>query len=210
MTQRFSPACSYRDGLSCDNGLRLVCPHPSHHICAPQDKRRLLHVKARSAAFIKLCCYQYDSEKGKVLVMNTKETALMAVNALEDKKAEDIRIIDISDISTIIHLSVRGSQIGKRVCQYFFHGTVQILISESSRLRQIHAWVGAGSDLRESPTQRDSSRAHLSLCSAFVRVQCNLQYRPFSPACSYRDGLSCELIQPLHWQWPTLKIWKKP
>lgn len=33
--------------------------------------------------------------------MNTKETALMAVNALEDKKAEDIRIIDISDISTI-------------------------------------------------------------------------------------------------------------
>lgn len=30
----------------------------------------------------------------------------MAVNALEDKKAEDIRIIDISDISTLslIHI----------------------------------------------------------------------------------------------------------
>ena len=33
--------------------------------------------------------------------MNMKETALLAVNALEDKKAEDIRIIDISEISTI-------------------------------------------------------------------------------------------------------------
>ena len=33
--------------------------------------------------------------------METREIALLAVNALEDKKAEDIRIIDISNISTI-------------------------------------------------------------------------------------------------------------
>ncbi|MBD5518028.1 MAG: RsfS/YbeB/iojap family protein, partial [Lachnospiraceae bacterium] len=33
--------------------------------------------------------------------MNTKEIALLAIDALEDKKAEDIRIIDISEISTI-------------------------------------------------------------------------------------------------------------
>lgn len=33
--------------------------------------------------------------------MNSKELAKLAVDALEDKKAEDVRIIDISHISTI-------------------------------------------------------------------------------------------------------------
>ncbi len=30
--------------------------------------------------------------------MNSKETAKLAIRALEDKKAEDIKVIDISDI----------------------------------------------------------------------------------------------------------------
>ena len=33
--------------------------------------------------------------------MNAKEMAKMAIEALEDKKAEDIRIIDISEVSVI-------------------------------------------------------------------------------------------------------------
>ncbi len=33
--------------------------------------------------------------------MDAKEAAKLAVNALEDKKAQDLKIIDISDISTI-------------------------------------------------------------------------------------------------------------
>ena len=34
--------------------------------------------------------------------METREIALLAVNALEDKKAEDIRIIDISIFDFIV------------------------------------------------------------------------------------------------------------
>lgn len=33
--------------------------------------------------------------------INAKETARLAIEALEDKKAEDIRVIDISDVSVI-------------------------------------------------------------------------------------------------------------
>ena len=43
--------------------------------------------------------------------MNTKETALLVVNALEDKKAEDVRIIDISEISTIQAMADNVSEI---------------------------------------------------------------------------------------------------
>ena len=39
--------------------------------------------------------------------MNAKEMAKLAIEALEDKKAEDIHIIDISDISTIADYFIR-------------------------------------------------------------------------------------------------------
>lgn len=40
------------------------------------------------------------SKEGRIL-MEAKEMAKLAIQALEDKKAEDIKVIDISDISTI-------------------------------------------------------------------------------------------------------------
>ena len=33
--------------------------------------------------------------------METNEAAILAINAIEDKKGEDIRVIDISEVSTI-------------------------------------------------------------------------------------------------------------
>ena len=51
--------------------------------------------------------------------MDAREIAKLAVNALEDKKAQDIKVIDISEISTIadyfiwwkIHLGIKFSVI---------------------------------------------------------------------------------------------------
>ena len=37
----------------------------------------------------------------KAEIMESKKIALMAIKALEDKKAEDIKVIDISEVSTI-------------------------------------------------------------------------------------------------------------
>ena len=34
---------------------------------------------------------------------NAKDMALLAIHALEDKKAEDIRVIDISEVSVIAY-----------------------------------------------------------------------------------------------------------
>ena len=41
-----------------------------------------------------------QKQKGETL-MEAKEMAAMAIQALEDKKAEDVKVIDISDVSTI-------------------------------------------------------------------------------------------------------------
>ena len=40
--------------------------------------------------------------------MNSKETAKLAIAALEDKKAEDIKVIDISEVSVIAQIAARS------------------------------------------------------------------------------------------------------
>ena len=41
-------------------------------------------------------------QKRREKPMEAKELAKLAIQALEDKKAEDVKVIDISDVSTII------------------------------------------------------------------------------------------------------------
>lgn len=75
--------------------------------------------------------------------MNTKETALMAVNALEDKKAEDIRIIDISDISTIADYFIIAGGTNKSQIQAMADNVSEILGRAGINMRQIEGYQNA-------------------------------------------------------------------
>lgn len=87
--------------------------------------------------------YQYDAEKGKDIVMNTKETALLAVNALEDKKAEDIRIIDISEISTIADYFIIADGSNKSQIQAMADNVSEVLGRAGVNLRQMEGYQNA-------------------------------------------------------------------
>lgn len=84
-----------------------------------------------------------DCEKGKVIVMNTKRTALLAVNALEDKKAEDIRIIDISEISTIADYFIIADGSNKSQIQAMADNVSETLGRAGVSLRQMEGYQSA-------------------------------------------------------------------
>lgn len=84
-----------------------------------------------------------DYEKGKVIVMNTKETALLAVDALEDKKAEDIRIIDISEISTIADYFIIADGSNKSQIQAMADNVSEMLGRAGVSLRQMEGYQSA-------------------------------------------------------------------
>lgn len=75
--------------------------------------------------------------------MNTKETALMAVNALEDKKAEDIRIIDISEISTIADYFIIADGSNKSQIQAMADNVSEVLGRAGVTLRQMEGYQNA-------------------------------------------------------------------
>lgn len=75
--------------------------------------------------------------------MNTKETALMAVNALEDKKAEDIRIIDISDISTIADYFIFADGSNRSQIQAMADNVSEVLGRAGVTLRQMEGYQNA-------------------------------------------------------------------
>lgn len=75
--------------------------------------------------------------------MNTKETALMAVNALEDKKAEDIRIIDISDISTIADYFIIADGSNRSQIQAMADNVSEVLVRAGVTLRQMEGYQNA-------------------------------------------------------------------
>lgn len=75
--------------------------------------------------------------------MNTKETALLAVNALEDKKAEDIRIIDISEISTIADYFIITDGSNKSQIQAMADNVSEILGRAGVNLRQMEGYQNA-------------------------------------------------------------------
>lgn len=79
----------------------------------------------------------------QVNVMNTKEAALLAVNALEDKKAEDIRIIDISEISTIADYFIIADGSNKSQIQAMADNVSEVLGKAGVNLRQIEGYQNA-------------------------------------------------------------------
>ena len=69
--------------------------------------------------------------------METREIALLAVNALEDKKAEDIRIIDISNISTIADYFIIADGSNKSQIQAMTDNVSEALGRAGVTVRQI-------------------------------------------------------------------------
>lgn len=75
--------------------------------------------------------------------MDTKQTALIAVNALEDKKAEDIRILDISEISTIADYFIIANGTNKSQIQAIADNISEILGRAGVTMRQIEGYQNA-------------------------------------------------------------------
>lgn len=75
--------------------------------------------------------------------MNMKETALLAVNALEDKKAEDIRIIDISEISTVADYFIIADGSNKSQIQAMADNVSEVLGRAGVNLRQMEGYQNA-------------------------------------------------------------------
>lgn len=75
--------------------------------------------------------------------MTTKETALLAVNALEDKKAEDIRIIDISEISTIADYFIIAGGSNKNQIQAMADNVSEVLGRAGVTARQTEGYHSA-------------------------------------------------------------------
>lgn len=75
--------------------------------------------------------------------MNTNEIAKLAINALEDKKAEDIRIIDISHISTIADYFIIADGSNKSQIQAMADNVTEILGRQGCRLKQMEGYQNA-------------------------------------------------------------------
>ncbi len=82
--------------------------------------------------------------------METREIALLAVNALEDKKAEDIRIIDISNISTIADYFIIADGSNKSQIQAMTDNVSEALGRAGVTVRQIEGYQNANWILRIS------------------------------------------------------------
>ncbi len=67
----------------------------------------------------------------------------MAVNALEDKKAEDVRIIDISEISTIADYFIIADGSNKSQIQAMADNVSEILGRAGVNLRQMEGYQTA-------------------------------------------------------------------
>lgn len=76
-------------------------------------------------------------------LMNTKEIALLAIDALEDKKAEDIRIIDISEISTIADYFIIADGSNKSQIQAMADNVSERLGRAGVTVRQIEGYQNA-------------------------------------------------------------------
>ncbi len=75
--------------------------------------------------------------------MNTKETALMAVNALEDKKAEDIQVIDIGGVSVIADYFIIADGSNKSQIQAMADNVSEVLGRAGVNLRQMEGYQNA-------------------------------------------------------------------
>lgn len=75
--------------------------------------------------------------------MKTNEIAKLAINALEDKKAEDIRIIDISHISTIADYFIIADGSNKSQIQAMADNVSETLGRQGCHIRQMEGYQTA-------------------------------------------------------------------
>lgn len=78
-----------------------------------------------------------------ILPMDTRQTALVAVNALEDKKAEDVRIIDISEVSTIADYFIIAHGKNKSQIQAMADNVSETLGRAGVTMRQVEGYQNA-------------------------------------------------------------------
>lgn len=82
-------------------------------------------------------------ERNMITHMNTNEIAKLAIDALEDKKAENIRIIDISHISTIADYFIIADGSNKSQIQAMADNVSERLSRQGCRLRQMEGYQNA-------------------------------------------------------------------
>ena len=78
-----------------------------------------------------------------MIPMNTNEIAKLAIEALEDKKAEDIRIIDISHISTIADYFIIADGSNKSQIQAMADHVSEVLGHKGCQLKQMEGYQNA-------------------------------------------------------------------
>lgn len=75
--------------------------------------------------------------------MNSNEIAKLAITALEDKKAEDIKVIDISEVSVIADYFIIANGTNRSQIQTLSDHVEEILGKESVPLRQVEGYDNA-------------------------------------------------------------------
>ncbi len=75
--------------------------------------------------------------------MNSKEMARLAIKALEDKKAEEIKIIDISEVSVIADYFIIANGTNRSQIQALSDHVEEILGKAGAPLRQIEGYQNA-------------------------------------------------------------------
>ena len=75
--------------------------------------------------------------------MNSSEIAKLAITALEDKKAEDIKVIDISEISVIADYFIIANGTNRSQIQTLSDHVEEILGKEGVQLKQVEGYDNA-------------------------------------------------------------------
>lgn len=75
--------------------------------------------------------------------MTSKEMTKLAINALEDKKAEDIRIIDISKVSVLADYFIIASGSNRSQVQALSDNVEETLAKEGHFVKQVEGYDSA-------------------------------------------------------------------
>lgn len=75
--------------------------------------------------------------------MNSKEIAKLAIQALEDKKAEDIKVIDISEVSVIADYFIIANGTNRSQIQALSDNVEEVLGRAQIPLRQVEGYDNA-------------------------------------------------------------------
>lgn len=71
---------------------------------------------------------------------NSKEMAKLAISALEDKKAEDIRVIDISEVSVMADFFIIANGVNRSQIQAMADNVEEVLGKAGYALRQVEGY----------------------------------------------------------------------